>query len=74
MQNPIIKIINADLAYSINKYTNIKKKLLTCNANIYFNKSCLNNANTWGNTWDIISHNINNTVENIMTSHRFNLD
>jgi hypothetical protein len=32
MHNPIIKIVNADLAYSINKYTNTKKKLLTCNA------------------------------------------
>jgi hypothetical protein len=35
MQNPIIQIINADLAYSINMYTNIKRKLLTCNSNIY---------------------------------------
>jgi hypothetical protein len=31
-QTPIIKIINADLAYSTNMYTNIKNKLLTCNA------------------------------------------
>jgi hypothetical protein len=118
-----LTILNAGLAYSINKYTNIKKKLLTCNANIYFNKSrlsykaipqyaqiniktsntyeaakrteteacslrikneiktlykkklCLNktlyslhisNVNTWGNTWNIISHNITNTVENLM--------
>jgi hypothetical protein len=41
MQNPRIKIVNANLAYSINKYKNIKRKLLTCNANIYFNKMCL---------------------------------
>jgi hypothetical protein len=27
MHNPTIKIINASLAYSINKYTNIKKEI-----------------------------------------------
>jgi hypothetical protein len=26
----------------------------------------INNANTWGNTWDIISRNINNAIESIM--------
>jgi hypothetical protein len=36
-----LSFTSASLAYSINKYTNIKKRLLTCNANIYFNKSCL---------------------------------
>jgi hypothetical protein len=30
--------LNAHLAYSINKYKNTKRKLLICNANIYFNK------------------------------------
>jgi hypothetical protein len=41
MHSPIIKIINANLAYCINQYKNTKRKLLICNANIYFNKSCL---------------------------------
>jgi hypothetical protein len=41
MLNSRIKIVNANLAYGINKYKNIKRKLLTCNADIYFNKSCL---------------------------------
>jgi hypothetical protein len=41
MQNPKIEIINAGQAYSIKKYANIKRKLLTCNTNIYFNKACL---------------------------------
>jgi hypothetical protein len=41
MHSPNIKIINANLAYCINQYKNTKKKLLICNANIYFNKSCL---------------------------------
>jgi hypothetical protein len=41
MQKPTIKIVNANLAYSINKYKNIKRKILICNANVYFNKSCL---------------------------------
>jgi hypothetical protein len=36
-----IKIVNANLAYSINKYKNIKRTLLTCNADIHFNKTCL---------------------------------
>jgi hypothetical protein len=34
-----IKIVNANLACCINKYRNVKEKLLTCNANLYFNKS-----------------------------------
>jgi hypothetical protein len=41
MHSPKIKILNANLAYCINQYNNTKKKLLICNANIYFNKSCL---------------------------------
>jgi hypothetical protein len=36
-----LKIVNANLAYSINKYKNAKRKLLNCNADIYFNKSCI---------------------------------
>jgi hypothetical protein len=43
MQNPIFKIINADLAYSINMYTNIKKKLLTCNADPLYEQCFLFN-------------------------------
>jgi hypothetical protein len=39
MHTPVVKIINADIANSISKYKNIKRKLLTFNANIYFNKS-----------------------------------
>jgi quinol monooxygenase YgiN len=41
MQNPTMKFIDASQAYSIVKYTNTKRKLLNCNANIYFNKACL---------------------------------
>jgi hypothetical protein len=41
MHNPTIKFVNANLAYSINQYKNIKRRLLLCNANIYFNKTCL---------------------------------
>jgi hypothetical protein len=33
MHNPTIKFVNANLAYSINKYKNIKRRLLICNAN-----------------------------------------
>jgi hypothetical protein len=36
-----IKIINASQAKSINKFLNTKLQLLNCNANIYFNKTCL---------------------------------
>jgi hypothetical protein len=42
MHQSRIKIINANLAYCIHKYKSVKEKLLTCNANLYFNKSCLN--------------------------------
>jgi hypothetical protein len=36
-----IKVVYASHACSKNKYMNIKLKLLNCNANIYFNKTCL---------------------------------
>jgi hypothetical protein len=36
-----LKIINASHASSIYKYTKTKLKLLNCNANIDFNKKCL---------------------------------
>jgi hypothetical protein len=36
-----IKIINASHASSIYRYMNTKLKLLNCNANIYFNRKCL---------------------------------
>lgn len=38
-----MKFINSQLAsqaYLINKFTNIKRKLLKTNANIYFNRTC----------------------------------
>jgi hypothetical protein len=41
MLNPRIKSVNTNLAYSINKYKNIKRKLLTCNADKHFNRTCL---------------------------------
>jgi hypothetical protein len=41
MQNTRIKIINASHALSIRSYENTKRKLFTCNANIYFNQTCL---------------------------------
>jgi hypothetical protein len=41
MQTPKIKIVNGSQASSINKYMNTKRKLLNCNANIYFNRTCL---------------------------------
>jgi hypothetical protein len=41
MHQSKIKTVNANLAYCIHQYKNARKKLLTCNANIYFNKSCL---------------------------------
>ena len=34
------KIINTSHGY-IHKYDNLRRKLHTCNANIYFNKKCL---------------------------------
>jgi hypothetical protein len=37
----LFKIINASHAYSINRYMNVKHKLLNCNANFCFNKTCL---------------------------------
>jgi hypothetical protein len=37
-----LKIINANQG-QIHRYKNTKLKLLTCNANIYFNKQCLKN-------------------------------
>jgi hypothetical protein len=36
-----LKIINASHTHSINKYMKVKHKLLNCNANIYFNKICI---------------------------------
>jgi hypothetical protein len=36
-----VKIVNASQAHCINQYTNTKCKLWNCNANIYFNKMCL---------------------------------
>jgi hypothetical protein len=36
-----ITIVIASQASSINKYMNTKLKLLNCNANIYFNRTCL---------------------------------
>jgi hypothetical protein len=41
MQDTRIKIINASHALSIKNYENTKQKLFTCNANIYFNQTCL---------------------------------
>jgi hypothetical protein len=41
MHSTNIKIINVNLADCINLYKNTKRKLLMCNANIYFNKSCI---------------------------------
>jgi hypothetical protein len=40
---PRIKIINACHACGVCKYINIKRKLLDCNASIYFNRVCLEN-------------------------------
>jgi hypothetical protein len=36
-----IKIISASQAQSINKYKNIRIKVMKCGANIYFNQQCL---------------------------------
>jgi hypothetical protein len=41
MQTPKFKIIYASQENSMQKYIITKKKLLNCNANIYFNKTCL---------------------------------
>jgi hypothetical protein len=41
MHTTNFKIINASQAYSIQKYVTTERKLLNCNANIYFNKTCL---------------------------------
>ena len=38
-----IKVLNTSQVNSIYKYMNTKRKLLFCNANIYFNKKCLEN-------------------------------
>jgi hypothetical protein len=35
------KTVNASYAFYVNKYMNIKLKLLNCNASIYFNRTCL---------------------------------
>jgi hypothetical protein len=35
-----LKMVEESQARSINKYVNIKRKLLNCNANIYFNRIC----------------------------------
>jgi hypothetical protein len=122
MEPHTVKVL-ASQAYSINKYKNIKLKLLQCNANIHFNKQCLQNnviqkyaqckvprtspatkftkqkintirikdeikflykkknhlnrtlyeahliaANTWGNTWEIISNNIHENIKKTMTN------
>jgi hypothetical protein len=37
----IIMVIHASHASSINKFMNSKLKLLNCNANIHFNRTCL---------------------------------
>jgi hypothetical protein len=36
-----LKILNASHTSSIYKYMNTKLKLLNCNANLYFNRKCL---------------------------------
>ena len=36
-----IKIIDASQAHNITRYKNLKRKILKCCANIYFNKQCL---------------------------------
>jgi hypothetical protein len=41
MQQTHLKIVNANHAFSINLYKNTKRKLLKCNADIHFNKTCL---------------------------------
>jgi len=40
-----LKIINASQGY-IHKYENLKTKLYNCNANIYFNQTCLKKINS----------------------------
>jgi hypothetical protein len=35
-----IRVVNASHKYCINKYMNIKLKLVNCNANVYFNRTC----------------------------------
>ena len=36
-----IKIIDPSQAHNITRYENLKRKILKCYANIYFNKQCL---------------------------------
>jgi hypothetical protein len=40
MQQQKIKIINASQAYRIKKYTKVKRRILNCNADIYFKNGC----------------------------------
>ena len=36
-----MKVVVASQAKCINQYKNLKRKVLNCDANIYFNKQCL---------------------------------